>query len=314
MKPGGVSVIIPCYNQGRFLHQALASVSAQTTPPDEIIVVDDGSTDDSAAVASRHAGVRLIRQANQGLSGARNAGMAASLGDYLVFLDADDRLLPDAIRAGRSALDQSPSCAFSYGRFRWITEGGSPIAEPFSLRRQHANAYEALLEGNFIGMHATVMYRRAILVEAGGFDTRLRCCEDYDVYLRIARNHPVCGHEETIAEYRLNPRSLSRDSARMLETVLKVLDSQEPNASDRAERRALMMGRWRWRIYYGELMIDGISRDARRGLWREAWQGLRSVARLCRLQAPFAMALYVVPLRFRQLPRRVLSIVGASNR
>src|SRR6185503_10394131 len=95
-----VSIIIPCYNQGRYLGDAIESVLRQSYRRLEIIVVDDGSTDDSSQVARKYSDVKLRRQENRGFSRARNAGLEASRGDYLVFLDADDRLLPGAIQAG----------------------------------------------------------------------------------------------------------------------------------------------------------------------------------------------------------------------
>src|SRR6266516_314678 len=102
-----VSVVIPCYNQGRFLREAIESVRRQTYPQVEIVVVDDGSTDDTAAVAAS-VGVRCIRQENRGLSGARNRGLTESTGDYLVFLDADDRLLGHGVEANMAAFDAQP--------------------------------------------------------------------------------------------------------------------------------------------------------------------------------------------------------------
>ena len=91
-----VSVVIPCFNQARFLGAAIASALAQTHTPVEVVVVDDGSTDDTAAVTARFPGVRYVRQENAGLSAARNTGLGKSRGAYLAFLDADDVLLPRA--------------------------------------------------------------------------------------------------------------------------------------------------------------------------------------------------------------------------
>src|SRR5215210_2105808 len=92
-----VSVIIPCYNQAHFLGEAIESVLGQSYPNFEIVVVDDGSPDDTAEVAARYPEVRYICQDNQGLSAARNTGLGQSEGEYVVFLDADDRLLPEAL-------------------------------------------------------------------------------------------------------------------------------------------------------------------------------------------------------------------------
>src|SRR5438874_6230903 len=99
-KAGLVSVIIPCYNQAHFLHEAIQSALAQTYSHREILVVDDGSADNTAEVTAGFAGIRYIRQENSGVSTARNTGLRESRGEYLIFLDADDRLLPDAVRVG----------------------------------------------------------------------------------------------------------------------------------------------------------------------------------------------------------------------
>ncbi len=92
-----ISVIIPCYNQAHFLYEAIESVLAQTHHDFEIIVVDDGSTDSTAEVAAGHPDVRYVRQPNRGVATARNTGLRESEGEYLVFLDADDHLLPAAL-------------------------------------------------------------------------------------------------------------------------------------------------------------------------------------------------------------------------
>src|SRR5438046_2433118 len=94
-----VGVVITTYNHAAFLGPAIESALAQTEPAAAVLVVDDGSTDDSASVAAKHPGVRVIRQSNRGLAAARNAGLREHTTDKLIFLDADDRLLPHAVAA-----------------------------------------------------------------------------------------------------------------------------------------------------------------------------------------------------------------------
>ncbi|MCA1616983.1 MAG: glycosyltransferase family 2 protein [Acidobacteria bacterium] len=119
------SVIIICYNQARFLGEAIESVLRQTYKHYEIVVMDDGSTDDPAAVAARYPGVRFFTQPNQGTAGAtRNSGFRKSRGEYLVFLDADDRLLPNALGVGVAGLTGHPECGFAVGRFLPMTVDG----------------------------------------------------------------------------------------------------------------------------------------------------------------------------------------------
>src|SRR5687768_12090324 len=105
-----VSIVIPCYNQARYLPAALASVRRQGYQPIECLVVDDGSTDDTAALAAS-LGARVISRPNGGVSAARNAGLAAARGELVVFLDADDELLPDAVAAEVAAFDANADAA-----------------------------------------------------------------------------------------------------------------------------------------------------------------------------------------------------------
>src|SRR5829696_1766997 len=120
-----VSVVIPCYNQAHYLGEAIESVLAQSYPYIEIVVIDDGSTDNTSKVAGSYSGVCCIRQDNQGLSAARNTGLRHSEGEYVVFLDADDRLLPEALQAGIECLQTNPECAVTFGHYRLIASDGS---------------------------------------------------------------------------------------------------------------------------------------------------------------------------------------------
>src|SRR5215208_7052146 len=123
---GLVSVVIPCYNQAHFLGEAIESVLAQSYKDFEIVVVDDGSPDDTSEVASRYEEVRLIRQKNSGLAGARNRGLAEAEGAYVVFLDSDDRLMPEALEVGVRELASHPECAFVCGTLTYISVEGVP--------------------------------------------------------------------------------------------------------------------------------------------------------------------------------------------
>src|SRR5262245_58858321 len=111
-----ISVIIPCYNGSSYIGSTLESALGQTRPPLEVIVIDDGSTDDSAAIAGSFGPcVRVIRQANQGESTARNVGIAQASGDYLVFLDADDLLDRSALEVQSRAVFGRPGAVALMG-------------------------------------------------------------------------------------------------------------------------------------------------------------------------------------------------------
>src|SRR5262245_20343133 len=164
-----VSIVITTYNHARFLPEAIESALAQTFRPCEVIVVDDGSSDDPGSVVSRYPQVQLIHQSNQGLSAARNTGWQAAHGRYVVFLDADDRLLPEALASNLQRFHERPECAFVYGSYFYVDASGKQRnAPPTALIGD--DAYAAFLKGNCVTMNAAVMYRRDLLEEVCGFD------------------------------------------------------------------------------------------------------------------------------------------------
>ena len=269
-----VTVVVPCYNQARFLGEAVESVLAQTYPRHEIVVVDDGSTDDTSEVAGRYEEVRLVRQENRGLSAARNRGLAEGKGEYVVFLDADDRLLEEALEVGVRELGAHPECAFVAGHYRFIAADG-PSFEQRPQQIVGSDHYLALLRGNYIGMHATVMYRRAIIELAGGFDSSLDVAEDYDLYLRIAKKYPVRQHHKPVAEYRQHGANATRDSGLMLKGTLEVLRAQREHIKgDRRSARAYKVGVRYWRGWYGVPFAGTVWTSIRGGEWRAGAKGI----------------------------------------
>src|SRR3954465_7699480 len=128
--PPLVSVVIPCFNHAKYLAGALDSVHRQTWTPIESIVLDDGSTDGSAEVAVAHGATIVKRQANRGLSHARNAGLELARGEFVVFLDADDELVPDAVSSGVEVLARAPTAACVVHRCQLMDDSGSPL--PFT--------------------------------------------------------------------------------------------------------------------------------------------------------------------------------------
>src|SRR6266436_945209 len=187
---GLVSVIIPCYNQAHFLDEAIESVLTQSYPNREIIVVDDVSTDNTAEVARRYSMVSYVYRENAGPSAARNAGVEAGRGKYLVFLDADDRLLPEALEIGVDCLRQHSECAFASGFCRLIVADGSLLGKPEQPRIVQDH-YLEFLRRNYIWCPSSVIYQRSIFEIVKGFDTSLGRCEDYDLFLRITKGHPI---------------------------------------------------------------------------------------------------------------------------
>jgi hypothetical protein len=274
-----VSVVIPCYNQAHFLTEAIESVIAQTHPSIEIVVVDDGSMDNASVIARSFPGVRCVRQRNQGLAAARNAGLRCTTGPYVVFLDADDRLLPAALEIGLAFLRDRDDYAFVSGSHRIVGVDGFVLwtAERRTIRSGH---FEELLRRNYIATPGAVIYRRAVLEALGGFDTSLPVCEDYDLNLRITRDHPVYSHAEVVLSYRRHAANMSGKAAIMFETAMRVLASQKPFSRSRpALEQAYEDGRAFHRAYYGELLVGELGQQLRAGRWRSAIHGVAVLAR-----------------------------------
>src|SRR5205823_6424932 len=252
---GQVSVIIPCYNQAHFLHEAIESVLAQTYSNREIIVVNDGSTDSTAEVAGRYSAVRHIYQENAGPSAARNTGLKQTSGEYLVFLDADDRLLPEALEVGVNCLREHPECAFASGFCRRVVADGSLLGKPEQLciARDH---YLEFLRRNYIWCPSSVIYRRSVLETVKGFNTSLGRAEDYDLFLRITKDHPIFCHSQFVADYRLHNSSRSADHASMLQDTLSALNAQwDFVKGNKRSAEAFKIGKGYWQDRYRSLQI-----------------------------------------------------------
>jgi glycosyltransferase involved in cell wall biosynthesis len=271
-----VSVVIPCYNQGRFLRRAIQSVLMQTRHDVEAIVVDDGSSDETAAVAQNIDRVRYFRQPNRGVAAARNAGLARARGDFVIFLDADDELTPEAAAIGVDALAEHPAAACVAGVAVPIDEMGreqrctTPAVGPDDRRR-----YDELLTTNFIWTPGCAMFRRAILLRAGGFDESLSRSADYALYLRLSRDWEVHWHGRPVVRYRRHMEAMSANAAAMLRETLVVL-RRERRAGSIDRRQWLRVARV-WRDWYGDQIVDRTRASVRAGRWMAALADLAAL-------------------------------------
>jgi glycosyltransferase involved in cell wall biosynthesis len=274
---GKVSIVIPCYNQARFLGEAIRSVLFQGYTDLEIVVVDDGSSDGTEEVASCYAKgdprVRLVRQENLGLAAARNRGLAEVSGEYVVFLDSDDRLVSGALEVGVRELEAHPGCAFVSGHCRKIAADGSivPGWEQFRVRD---DLYLELLRSCPVYVPA-VMYRRCVFDAVGDFDTSYRAAEDYDLYYRILERFPVHCHDTLIAEIRRHDGNMTRDRALMLKYNMAALRSQRKRVKgDARYKEAYKAGKRLWRDWHGAPVVNQVRAHLQEGRWRQGLLGM----------------------------------------
>ena len=194
-----VSVVIPAYNAGPLLVEAVESVLAQSHTDTEVVVVDDGSTDGSlAGIASLGARVRVQHIENAGACVARNVGWQHATGAYIKFLDADDYLLPDCLARQVAALQAMGPRSFPVGRtFRGLDTDTAPV--PHARRdAQVPRAHESLVDLIYdVPLIAAPLYRRAQVEAIGGFVPGVAVRQDYDFFLRllIADYTPVLTEE-----------------------------------------------------------------------------------------------------------------------
>jgi len=194
-----VSVVIPCFKQAHFLHEAIESVLAQTYSNYEIIVVDDASPDITQEVARRYPTVQYVRHdRNRGLGAARNTGIRNSHGAFLVFLDADDRLLPHHFETCLKVFHERPEVCLVCGDFRWF--GADETWHQHQCSRE-PDQYAALLRFGFITPPHSVMVKKEVMVAVGGFQEQAKFLgsEDRDCWLRVTRQYPIHCHHELIA-------------------------------------------------------------------------------------------------------------------
>jgi glycosyltransferase involved in cell wall biosynthesis len=255
------SVVIPSYNHARFLDQAILSALAQRCAVTEVIVVDDGSTDDTTGVARGYREVRLIRQAHSGVSHARNAGLGASRCEWIVFLDADDILLPDAVATGAGYLASNPEALLAAGRCRLIDRDGAELAAHWAPPVSCAH-YRALLSTNFIWTPGAAVMRRSAVLASGGFCPDHPAAADYALYLRLARCGRLICHDRHVAMYRLHGANMSQDAVEMLRATLAVLRAERPFVPRELAPEYHESIR-SWKDYYGDQIVDSLRESIR---------------------------------------------------
>lgn len=204
-----VSVIIPTFNRVEYLPDALDSVYSQTHPVSEVIVVDDGSTDHTVEKLSpSYPSVQFLRQENQGVSSARNLGIAKASHPWIALLDSDDRWTPQKLERQVTHLSQNPSLRAVHTGEKWIRDG-KEINIPASLDKSKEGLWERSLEKCII-CPSSVLLHQSVFEKTGTFDPSLAICEDYDFWLRLLLTHEIGLIEEPLVhKYGGHPDQLS---------------------------------------------------------------------------------------------------------
>ncbi len=254
-----VSIVIPSYNYGAFLGEAIESALSQTYNRVEVIVIDDGSTDHSAEVAAQYGDrIRLIIQENRGVVAVLNRGLREVAGTYVAVLSADDVFKAAYVERLMQALREHPEAAYAYSAMEYIgAKTGIVHAEPYSAA--------LLLAGNTI--NASGLMRRDDALAVGGFDTRLEVTafEEWDFWLRmlehdkrgVAVDEPMLSYRKHAGTSR-NPvtRKHKRSGARLMEQMHPSLYGRRP----RVVRFILLKGAIAAYLLHAHRVLRGLDR------------------------------------------------------
>ncbi len=226
-----ISIIVPSYNSSHLISTTLDSVLESTYHDYEVLIIDDGSTDNTIEVIEPYLNdqrFQYIYQENQGLSGARNTGIKIAKGDYLVFLDSDDVILPEKLQQQTNYLKQHPVVDLVYSNSQWFVEDDLNNTLPVKFPVYEGDVLPYLLFGNFIHVNS-VMVRASIVKQLGGFDVNFRELEDWDLWMRLAIQKSRFAHTPGIlSKVRIRKGSMTSNQLRMNQAMVRVLEKNIP--------------------------------------------------------------------------------------
>ena len=216
-----VSVILPTFNGQKYIAEAIDSALGQTIEPYEIIVVDDGSTDSTEKIVRGYGSkVRYIYQKNKGVSGAYNAGIAVASGNYIAFLEHDDIWAPEKNASQVRCFEDDGPLGMVYSPALLLEEGKPSKCNVINLDDGEGEVtFAAFFAGNRVLNCSTVMIKKSVLEDVGGFLEELPLSFDYDLWLRIASKYRVACLSKPFATYRIHSGNLSRDANDLVASV-----------------------------------------------------------------------------------------------
>lgn len=236
-----VSVLMPTYNREDFVGEAIESVLAQTYPNLELIVVDDGSTDNTKTVVREYLSdprVKYLYKENGGQSSARNLGFKHSKGEYISFLDSDNKWKPEKVEVCIAAFSENPDVGVIYCDNITIDDKGREI-DRNSMKRYSGMITAQLLKDNFVTIN-TATLKRECYETMGGLNESLFRAPDYDLWLRISTKYKFLYVPKFVSYYRVMENQISSDKDGRFKANLEILNhffKQYPRSVSFKERR-----------------------------------------------------------------------------
>jgi len=232
------SAVIPTYNRARTVGRAIQSVLAQTYHDYEIWVIDDGTDNTEEVIRPFHDRLNYRRGPGAGVAAARNLGISKASGAYMAFLDADDLWYPHKLEWVARAIQTHSEVGLFYSKLSFTDESGKILWIP-RVRDVGRRGYPILLAGNFVA-NSTAIVRKDCFERVGGFDTELSGCEDWELWIRVARFYPIRLIPKVLVAYEyLSEGSLSSRPAVWLKAHDEVLDKSfrlDPSLSHQTRR------------------------------------------------------------------------------
>ncbi len=232
-----ISVIIPTFNRAHLLPRSIDSLLSQTLSAHSVVIVDDGSTDGTEnLVSEKYPEITYLKQDNLGVSAARNAGIAATSGEWLAFLDSDDEWMPKKLQCQMEALSAEPEMMLCHTDEIWIRNGKR--VNPMKKHDKHGGwIFDKCLPLCCVSPSSVIIHR-SVFDEVGLFDESLPACEDYDLWLRVTARYPVLYlNEKLIVKYgghndQLSQKYWGMDRYR-IRALEKILGTNILNEKDR---------------------------------------------------------------------------------
>jgi glycosyltransferase involved in cell wall biosynthesis len=244
-----VSIIIPTFNRKTLLRRALQSVYQQSYSSFEVIVVDDGSTDQTKEmIISDFPLVRYFYKSNQGVSAARNLGLDHAKGEWLAFLDSDDEWLPKKLENQINLLKSRSEYKICHTNEQWVRHGVK-VNQMKKHKKTGGWIFPQCLPLCAMSP-SSIMIQKSVFADIGHFDTRLSCCEDYDMWLRVTAKYPVLFIEEPqIIKYGGHDDQLSKKYWGMdrfrVQALQNILSNDDLNEENRQKAIAELLKKCR---------------------------------------------------------------------
>jgi len=293
-----ISIVIPAFNSEKFLTYTIESVVCQSFTDWELVLVDDGSTDSTVSImqsfVSSDSRIRMISQANAGVSRARNAGLASTSDTpYVIFLDADDTWEPEALEVLHATLEANTDFVGAYGLGTHMDHTGKPFrtgqlegsqrtrasyksGRVVSLEPDEPTSFYTLLVSCCIPTPGLLMLRRHAIEISGSFDESLTHCEDADYYFRLTRHGSFKFVERIILNYRKHPENHSSNKPKMTASRHTILSKVSNSVEFTPEQRAAAANSYSavQRHFAGQ-KLDYCRRSVREGNWKEGAKQLK---------------------------------------